>query len=241
MENSLRNHVNFYQLVKVNGLRIKGIEYGSIVFHNLKWVNGDFLLNGGSENTIGEFPELIEIQGYARVEKMGRIQMDKISTVQGIFILEDNYFSSISLPKLEKVYGSFKIVGKNLLETIDLKSLKNVGGVLLIENGEMSEIGSLDLSSLETVALDSHIEGHYKSLDLPKLVNIGGWFSFLHWGKHDCKTLEDLFINKAEKVVCFENESQMDKDRLSSEAILQKRKFYRDRKNTHQKEKIVYL
>lgn len=123
---------------------------------------------------------------------------DGVSTFQslrdvgGNVVMESSDFATLSMPRLEKVYGKLSIGNSDALETISLPRLREVGGQFDIHSN--SQLTHVNAPLLTKVGSDFRLSHSGASLDLQttSLAEVGREFEISHTQLSDLTGLSAL-------------------------------------------------
>lgn len=125
-----------------------------------------------ANNMVVELKSLVSAHNIS-VHNLASLDISRLEEVKGSINLIANLFSEVKMPKLTTVGGTFSISKNEKLETINLTSLKEVGGGLQI-NGNLyiSKIDFLPKLSIVGGALE--LVGNIKEVTMKSLKLVKG-------------------------------------------------------------------
>lgn len=107
------------------------------------------------------------------------LSLSNLTKVNGTLEIAYNLFESLELKSLEEVGGSVQIFANNDLSELDVGDLKTIGGELRLFNNTELEGLEESFKSLKTVKGAVNIKGPIGNFTLPGLKEIDGTFTFI--------------------------------------------------------------
>ena len=115
-------------------------------------------LSANGRDVSAEFPNL-EWAYNATLNNLTSLSMPSLSSINGSFGINSNFFESMAAPNLTNVGGTLSFVANAALTNVSMPELKTVVGGLLIANN--SKFDEIDFESLARVGGAIDITGDY--------------------------------------------------------------------------------
>ncbi|ODV78672.1 uncharacterized protein CANTADRAFT_52583 [Suhomyces tanzawaensis NRRL Y-17324] len=185
---SLRGLTNFNTVGVLNVNNNKNIS--SIDLAGLDTVSENLILSFNSDHCEIKLDDLAWASNLT-IQDVSELSASNLTSVNGSLQLAYNNFNSVDLSSLKQVGGSVLIFANDELTDVDLGSLKEIGGELrLMNNTDLEDLGNT-FKKLEEVKGAVNIRGAIANFTLPSLDKVDGDFSFSSTSdEFDCSDLK---------------------------------------------------
>ncbi|CUM55834.1 unnamed protein product [Debaryomyces tyrocola] len=192
---SLEGLTNYKDVGSLDVDNNKNISY--IDLSTLETVKDSLVLSFNSDECEVKLDELIWASNLT-IQDVADFSASNLTKVNGTFNLAYNTFESIEFKSLKEVGGSLQIFANNDLTELSVEKLTSIGGEFRMYNNTDLEDMEDSFSKLKTVEGAVDIKGNIANFTLPKLKEVDGTFTFdTKSDEFDCAS----FKKKLKKVV----------------------------------------
>ena len=139
---------------------------------SMETVSNAFKISGNAESTRVEMRKL-RLASNVTVNRVGSVRMDNLEEIRNSASFFETDLSELSLPKLAKIGGSFRLADNHRLKDVNVTSLKDIGGgLLLVNNTLLTKIDQFN--NLDVIGGGLEVEGNVTETKWPNLRFVKG-------------------------------------------------------------------
>lgn len=206
--------VSGFSSEKLNCLDINNNRFMESITSDVQIISEHLHIAANADNVVVDFPNLVQTRNIS-IHNVATLNVGKLQEVKGSINIIGNYFTNLKIPKLSAVEGTLSIAKNENLEKVDLSSLREVGGgLLLVRNSLLTRIDFFPNLSVVGGALHlvGAIEGmEWKSLKLvrgsARIVSSSSTFDCARWKKAEARK-----IVRGEKIECVISDDASSED-----------------------------
>lgn len=159
-------------------------------------VSGTLHISGNGRNINVDLSQL-RVANNITVNNVEALKFDSLEDVSGSVSILENTFSSLSLPKLSRVGGLIRLADNNIVTSVEVNALTDIGGGLLIVNN--TNLNNINFfPSLTVIGGGLDIEGDVQQTSWPELRFIKGAANLISTSNDfDCSEWLNSEVNDA--------------------------------------------
>ncbi|RKP31878.1 hypothetical protein METBISCDRAFT_29890 [Metschnikowia bicuspidata] len=139
---------------------------------SMETVTNAFQISGNAQNFRVEMRRL-RYASNVTVNRVESVRMDNLEEIRNSASFVETQLNKLSLPKLAKIGGSFRLADNRRLTDVNVTSLKDIGGgLLLVNNTLLTKIDQFN--NLDVIGGGLEVEGNVSETRWPNLRFIKG-------------------------------------------------------------------